>query len=92
MDAGRQDRRRHRHAGGEEWPARIDALRLYTEGSAWFAFDDDMRGALAPDKLADLVVLSRDYLTIPVEEIGTIASLLTMVGGRIVYAHGLFPF
>ena len=74
--------------GSEELPARIDALRLYTEGSAWFAFDDDKRGALAPGKLADLVVLSKDYLSIPVEEIGTIASLLTMVGGRIVYATG----
>jgi predicted amidohydrolase YtcJ len=56
------------------------------EGSAWFVFDHDQRGALVPGKLADLVVLSKDYLTIPVEEIGTITSVLTMVGGRIVCA------
>ena len=37
-------------------------------------------------KLADLAVLTKDYLTVPVEEIGGIRSLLTMVGGRIVYA------
>jgi predicted amidohydrolase YtcJ len=74
--------------GAEELPTRIEALRLYTEGSAWFAFDDDKRGALAPGRLADLVVLSKDYLTVPVEEIGTIRSLLTMVGGRIVYSAG----
>jgi predicted amidohydrolase YtcJ len=72
----------------EELPTRIEALRLYSEGSAWFVFDDDKRGALAPGRLADLVVLSKDYLTVPVEEIGTITSLLTMVGGRIVYASG----
>jgi predicted amidohydrolase YtcJ len=74
--------------GPEEMPSRMEALRLYTEGSAWFAFDDDTRGSLAAGKLADLVVLNKDYLTVPVEEIGTIASLLTMVGGRIVYAAG----
>lgn len=74
----------------EELPARIEALRLYTEGSAWFAFDDNRRGALAAGKLADLAVLSKDYLTVPVSEIGTITSLLTMVGGRIVYADSPF--
>jgi predicted amidohydrolase YtcJ len=72
----------------EEQPSRLEALALYTEGSAWFAFDEDKRGALAPGKLADLAVLSGDYLTMPVEEIGTLTSLLTMVGGRVVYAAG----
>jgi predicted amidohydrolase YtcJ len=74
----------------QELPTRMQALRLYTEGSAWFAFDDDKRGALAPGRLADLAVLSRDYLTVPVEEVGAITSLLTMVGGRVVYAEGPF--
>ena len=37
-------------------------------------------------KLADLAVLTEDYLTVPVDRIGTIRSLLTMVGGRIVHA------
>jgi hypothetical protein len=74
----------------EEIPTRIEALRLYTEGSAWFAFEEKERGALAVGKLADLAVLSQDYLTVPTEEIGSIVSLLTMVGGRIVYADGSF--
>lgn len=72
----------------EELPTRIDALRLYTQGSAWFSFEENSRGALAVGQLADLAVLSRDYLTVPVEQIGSIVSLLTMVGGRIVYAQG----
>jgi hypothetical protein len=74
--------------GPEELPTREQALRIYTQGSAWFVFDDDTRGTLVEGKLADLAVLSKDYLAVPVEEIGTITSLLTMVGGRIVYAEG----
>ncbi len=74
----------------EELPSRMQALRLYTEGSAWFAFEETRRGALAPGKLADLAVLSKDYLGVPVDEIGSIGSLLTMVGGRVVYAEGPF--
>jgi predicted amidohydrolase YtcJ len=74
----------------EQLPSRLQALRLYTEGSAWFAFDDMRRGSLAPGKLADLAVLSKDYLTVPAGEIGSITSLLTMVGGRVVHADAPF--
>jgi predicted amidohydrolase YtcJ len=74
----------------EELPTRMQALRLYSEGSAWFTFDERERGSLAVGKLADLAVLSKDYLTVPTAEIGSIVSLLTMVGGRIVYADGPF--
>ncbi len=70
----------------EELPTRIEALRLYTQGSAWFSFEENTRGALAVGQLADLAVLSRDYLEVPIEQIGGTVSLLTMVGGRIVYA------
>jgi predicted amidohydrolase YtcJ len=73
-----------------ELPTRMQALRLYTEGSAWFVFDEVRRGSLAAGRLADLVVLSNDYFSVPTAEIGTITSLLTMVGGRIVYASGPF--
>jgi len=71
-----------------ELPTRIEALRLYTQGSAWFSFEENARGALAVGQLADLAVLSRDYLSVPIEKIGGTISLLTMVGGRIVYADG----
>ena len=72
----------------QELPTRIEALRLYTQGSAWFSFDENTRGALAVGQLADLAVLDRDYLSVPLEQIGGTVSLLTMVGGRIVYADG----
>jgi predicted amidohydrolase YtcJ len=76
--------------GAEEIPSRLDALRFYTLGSAWFSFDDDERGSIEVGKLADLAVLSDDYMTIPVEKIGDLESVLTMVGGRIVYSAGPF--
>jgi predicted amidohydrolase YtcJ len=74
--------------GPEQTPTREDALRAYTIGSAWFSFDENKRGSLEPGKLADLAVLTKDYMTVPVSEIGGIESLLTMVGGKIVYAGG----
>ena len=76
--------------GAEETPSRIEALRMYTSGSAWLAHDDAQRGTLAVGKFADFAVLSKDYLSVPLEEIGGIQSLLTMVGGRVVYADGPF--
>jgi predicted amidohydrolase YtcJ len=74
----------------DEAPGREDALRFYTIGSAWFSHDDEQRGSLEVGKLADLAVLSKDYMTVPVDQIGGIESLLTMVGGKIVFAAGSF--
>jgi len=74
--------------GPEQTPTREDALRAYTIGSAWFSFDENKRGSLEPGKLADLAVLTKDYMTAPLDQIGGIESLLTMVGGKIVYAAG----
>ena len=74
--------------GPAQTPTRADALRAYTIGSAWFSFDENKRGSLEPGKLADLAVLTKDYMTVPADQIGSIESLLTMVGGKIVYASG----
>jgi predicted amidohydrolase YtcJ len=76
--------------GVEETPDRAAALRFYTLGSAWFSFDEKKRGSLEAGKLADLAVLSQDYMTVPVDQMHNTESLLTMVGGRIVYAAGSF--
>ena len=69
----------------EEIPTRINALRMYTQGSAWFAFAEKERGSLEVEKLADLAVLSKDYFTVPVEEIGEIEAVMTAMGGKTVY-------
>lgn len=65
---------------------REEALALYTRAGAWFSFEEDERGTLEPGKLADLAVLDKDYLSVPVEEISTIGVDLTLLGGRPVWA------
>jgi hypothetical protein len=65
---------------------RAEALQLYTMGSSWFSTEDGKKGALAPGQLADLAILSADYFSIPDEEIKQLESVLTIVGGKIVYA------
>jgi predicted amidohydrolase YtcJ len=74
----------------KEIPSREEALRIYTQGSAWFAHDENRRGRLMTGMLADLAVLSDDYFAVPISDIAKIRSLLTMVGGQIVYASGPF--
>ena len=69
---------------------RTTALRLWTEGSAWFSSEDGKKGRLAPGQLGDVAVLSDDYFGVADEAIKNIASVLTIVGGRIV--HGAGPF
>jgi hypothetical protein len=69
---------------------REEALKLYTMGSSWFSTEDGKKGALGPDQLADLAVLSGDYFSIPEEEIKHLESVLTIVGGKIVYATNEF--
>ena len=64
---------------------RAEALRRYTVGSAWFSGEEDRKGSLAVGKLADLAVLSADYFSVPEEEIKGIESVLTIVGGKVVY-------
>jgi hypothetical protein len=67
---------------------RETALRLWTEGSAWFSGEEGVKGRLTTGRYADLAVLSADYFAVPAPEIRRISSLLTMVGGRIVHGDG----
>ena len=64
---------------------REEALRLYTVGSAWFSHEEQVKGRIAPGQYADLAVLSADYMKVPLEDIKTIESVLTVVDGNIVY-------
>src|SRR5947209_18063125 len=66
--------------------SREEALMLYTKGSSWFSSESGKKGALAPGQLADLVVLTDDYLSVPEEQIKSIESVLTIVHGKIVHA------
>ena len=68
-----------------ERPSRLQALQMYTRESAWMSFEDQTRGSIAPGFWADLVVLDRDYFSVPTQEIGDITSLMTFVNGKVVY-------
>src|SRR3974390_3039697 len=65
--------------------SREEALIAHTRNNAAFLFQENNIGSLAPGKYADLLILDRDYLTVPASEIKDIKPLLTMVGGKIVY-------
>ena len=70
--------------------SREDALRLYTQGSAWFSGEADKKGTLAEGQFADLAVLSNDYLTCAEDETRRIESVLTVCDGKVTYAAGEF--
>ncbi len=67
---------------------RETALKIWTQGSAWFSGEADVKGTLAPGRYADLAVLSADYMRVSAEEIRRINAVLTVVGGRIVHGEG----
>lgn len=69
---------------------RMEALRLYTQGSAWVSGEQDRKGTLQPGRLADLAVLAQDYFSTPEDQISRTKSVLTMVGGRIVFGSEEF--
>ena len=58
---------------------------MFTLDAAYGAFEEDLKGSLEVGKLADMVVLSRDIMTIPAAEILETEVLATILGGRIVY-------
>ena len=69
----------------EQTVTREEALIAHTRSNAYVLFKEKDLGSLEPGKLADLVVLDRDYLSIPADDIINIAPVMTMVGGRIVF-------
>jgi predicted amidohydrolase YtcJ len=64
---------------------RVEALRLYTEGSSWFSHDSGKKGKIAVGQMADLAVLTEDYFSVPEERIKDLESVLTIVDGKPVY-------
>ena len=69
----------------DEPVTREEALIAHTRSNAYLLFKENDIGTLEAGKLADIVVLDRDYMTIPVDEIMDIEPVMTMVGGRIVF-------
>ena len=81
----RQERNSGQVLGPEQRISRMDALRAFTLGGAYFSFDEQQRGSLEPGKQADLAVLSDDLLNMDEDKLPQLASVLTMVNGRVVH-------
>jgi predicted amidohydrolase YtcJ len=81
----RQDRVTNERVSPEQTLTRAEALRCATHNNAFLTFDEDRKGSLEPGKLADMAVLSADPLTVEEVDIRDVKSLMTMVGGQIVY-------
>jgi predicted amidohydrolase YtcJ len=64
---------------------RLTALRLWTLNAAYLSFEEKIKGSIEPGKLADLIVITKDFLSCPASEIREIETLLTVVDGKIVY-------
>lgn len=69
----------------EQCMTREQALRSYTLDAAYAAFEEDRKGSLTPGKLADIAVLSKDFLTVPEDEIPQTQVEITILGGRVLY-------
>lgn len=69
---------------------RHTALRLWTASNTWFSHDEGRKGQIALGQLADLALLSRDYFTVPEDDIADLHAELTVMDGRIVHASGDF--
>jgi predicted amidohydrolase YtcJ len=63
----------------------IEAIRAYTLGGAYAAWEESIKGSLTPGKLADLVVVDRDPLTIPPDQLKEVTPVMTVVNGEIAY-------
>ncbi len=71
--------------GTKQCITREEAIRLYTINGAFHTFEDDMKGSIEPGKLADMIVIDRDILTCPVDDIKDAKVLRTFLGGKTVY-------
>ena len=69
---------------------RDTALRLYTEGSAWFSTENGRKGAIKVGQYADFAVLSEDYFGVPASQIKALSAVMTVVGGRVVHGSDEF--
>jgi predicted amidohydrolase YtcJ len=71
--------------GPDEAVSIQEALRMYTVNSAYLSWDEHKKGSIEVGKFADLIVLDRDPLTVPPEQLLTMRVLTTIVNGKVVY-------
>jgi predicted amidohydrolase YtcJ len=71
--------------GSDQSISRVDAIRAYTIEGAWQDHAENIKGSIEVGKLADICVIDQDILTIAVEDIGNINTLMTIIGGKVVF-------
>jgi predicted amidohydrolase YtcJ len=74
--------------GAEEAISRPLAIRMYTANTAYLSWEEKVKGTLEPGRLADMIVLDRDPLTVPAEQLLETRVDMTFVGGKLVYERG----
>jgi predicted amidohydrolase YtcJ len=72
----------------EEKISVMDAIRVYTQHSAYAGFDEDVKGSIEPGKMADFAVLAENPLTVPEDDLKDIPVDMTIVDGKIVFQNG----
>jgi predicted amidohydrolase YtcJ len=75
-----------RISGDSQKITREEGLRIATNNNSYITFEEDVKGSIEPGKLADFLILDKDFLTVPENEIGSILPLATYVGGRKVFS------
>ena len=71
--------------GTEQKVTRKEAIRMYTRNGAYLTFEEEIKGSLETGKLADMIILDRDILTCPEDDIKDTKVLRTFLGGKTVY-------
>jgi hypothetical protein len=71
--------------GADQGMSRQEAIRAITATAAYSSFEERRKGSIEPGKYADFIVLSKDIMTVPAEQIGDIGIAATVLGGKIVY-------
>ena len=71
--------------------SREQAVTAFTRGAAYAEFAEKEKGTLAPGMLADFAVLSKDIFTVPPAELADVQSVLTVVGGKVVFDAAATP-
>ena len=69
----------------EQAVTRVEALKFYTINNAYASFEESIKGSIEAGKLADMAILSDDLLTCPINKIKDLESVLTILGGKVVY-------